>query len=123
MTRLAILVLLTLAVGLAAAWWRARARRASAPAALEGIGARDGWVVFTGRYCATCRQLIERLRGSGETVLPLDIDERPDLAAAHRVTTVPTIVRLERGSVVEGAAGRRPAAELVARHLRATSAV
>src|SRR5688500_8034552 len=99
------------------AWKRWEQARA-APGRVTGVGATEGWVIFTGPFCATCSQIVGRLSRAGEAVTEIDIEVRPDLAAAHDVTTVPTIVRLEQGRVVAGAAGRRPAAALVAEHLR-----
>lgn len=118
MTRLAILFVVSGCVaGLGAAWHRVEARRRG-PSSLPGIGVSDGWVVFSGPYCATCTQLVERLSGAGETVVEIDIDSRPDLVASHEVTTVPTVALLREGEIVAGAAGRRHSADLVTSHLR-----
>ena len=118
MTRLVVVAILLLLMAAAVMAWKRWERTRSAPERLTDIGATEGWVVFTGPFCATCTQIVDRLEGAGETVTAIDVEARPDLAAAHAVTTVPTIVRLEQGAVVAGAAGRRPAAALVAEHLR-----
>ena len=118
MTRALVLLAVAAAVGAAALWWRRAAARRRPPGEVAGVGLSDGWMVFSARFCATCRQLVHRLEEAGEPVVEIDIDARPDLAAAHGVTTVPTLVRLRRGVVVDGAAGRQRSADVVAAYLR-----
>ena len=122
MTRFVVLFIVAAGVGAAALWWRRAAARRRPPGELAGVALSDGWVVFSARFCGTCRQLVRRLEAAGEPVVEIDIDASPGLTAAHGVTTVPTVVRVRRGVVVDGAAGRQRAADVVAAHLRTRAA-
>ena len=118
MTRALVLLAVAAPVGAAALWWRRAAARRRPPDEAAGVGLSDGWMIFSARFCGTCRQLVDRLEEAGEPVVEIDIDARPDLTAAHDVTTVPTVVRLRSGMVVDGAAGRQRSADVVAAYLR-----
>lgn len=62
---------------------------------LTGMALGDCVVCFTASWCTPCQQMqpIEtKLRSEGHDLRVIDIDQRPDLKRAYRVTRVPTFV-------------------------------
>jgi thioredoxin-like negative regulator of GroEL len=66
----------------------------------ESVGAKPRLVFFYSRLCGKCRrvegfvaQVLQRRRNHGTFVLlPIDVEERPDLLERFRVEEVPTLV-------------------------------
>jgi thioredoxin len=76
-------------------------------AELSGIGVRGPAIVqFTTRYCAPCKAAAPRLQAAAdETRIPyrqIDVGERPDVARAYGIRSVPTIAVTGRGGRVLG---------------------
>ena len=76
-------------------------------------------VDFYADWCAPCRMmgpLLERVAaqvaGQG-TVVMVNVDNEPDLAAAFNVSSIPALVMIHRGKVVDGAVGMTPPDRLV----------
>lgn len=72
------------------------------------LDGRPVWVVFTTEYCAVCPRVVAEIESArpAERVLVVDVAERPDLAAAHRVRRAPTVLRADvDGSVLAKLAG------------------
>lgn len=80
-------------------------------------------VEFTASWCAPCRRLAPVLRElaarhAGRVALVVvDVEERPDLAQAWRVSSMPTLLAFRAGQVVAqqvGFSGRAPVERLFA---------
>jgi hypothetical protein len=60
------------------------------------------YVEFTHPLCSECREWEERLRSNGETLITLDVRERPDLARKYGIALVPTVLAVgPDGTVLE----------------------
>ncbi len=108
MTRIQILALLFLLIGVANVWYRRRLAGLQTtgstevlPAELRGPG--PTWVVFTTPTCVTCGPVLDHLRSSerGATVRAIDATERPDLSDLLAVRAAPTVLRADRDGVVD----------------------
>jgi hypothetical protein len=65
-------------------------------------GHSRAYVEFTHPLCSECREWEERLRSNGETLITLDVRERPDLARKYGIAIVPTIFAVGAdGTVLE----------------------
>ncbi len=73
------------------------------PADLAGLDGRSrAYVEFTHPLCSECREWEERLRSDGESVITLDVRERPDLARKYGIAIVPTVLAVgPDGTVLE----------------------
>lgn len=73
------------------------------PADLPGLGAAPrSFVEFTHPLCAECRDWEQRLLGSGEPLLKVDVRDQPDLAKKYGIAIVPTVVAVAPdGEVLE----------------------
>jgi hypothetical protein len=73
------------------------------PADLAGLSDRStAYVEFTHPLCSECREWEERLRSNGETLITLDVRERPDLARKYGIALVPTVLAVRAdGTVLE----------------------
>jgi thioredoxin-like negative regulator of GroEL len=73
------------------------------PADLAGLSDRStAYVEFTHPLCPECREWEERLRSNGETLITLDVRERPDLARKYGIALVPTVLAVRAdGTVLE----------------------
>jgi hypothetical protein len=73
------------------------------PADLAGLDGRSrAYVEFTHPLCSECREWEERLRSDGESVVTLDVRERPDLARKYGIAIVPTVLAVgPDGTVLE----------------------
>jgi uncharacterized protein DUF4395 len=72
------------------------------PADLDGLYGRRTYIEFTHPLCSECREWEERLRSGGESVVTLDVRERPDLARKYGIAIVPTVVAVgPDGTVLE----------------------
>ena len=103
LVRMALLIALLAAIALGWALWR----RPPGKLALRGLGplgvSTPAVVQFTSPSCAPCRAAAPHLRRAAEArgipYLQVDLAERPELASAYGIRTVPTIA-------VAGAGGR-----------------
>jgi uncharacterized protein DUF4395 len=73
------------------------------PADLAGLSdSSRAYVEFTHPLCSECREWEERLRVDGQTLITLDVRERPDLARKYGVAIVPTVIAVAPdGTVLE----------------------
>jgi thiol-disulfide isomerase/thioredoxin len=114
------LVLAVLLGALAASWmmWRRPPRRLAA-AGLDMAGVSDPAVVqFTSPSCGPCRAAAPHLRRAAEAeglpYVQVDLADRPDLASAYGIRTVPTIAVAGRGGRVVDVWTRLPPLEELA---------
>jgi len=107
--RLAVVVVLVVAFGLARLRWQGRRARLAAddravpdlPATLRGEASRT-WVVFTTPTCASCGPVTEHLRAADPdaAIVTVDATEEPGLADAYRVRSAPTVFLADRSGRV-----------------------
>ena len=80
----------------------------------EGLSVADFWA----EWCAPCRMLtpiIEELAGKHQedvSVLKVNVDENPGLAAKFAIHGIPTVVFFKDGKEVERLVGVRPLPEI-----------
>ena len=73
-------------------------------------------VDFWAPWCPPCRALAPTIEAIAEQfegqadVAKLDIDRNPEAAAAHRITSIPTVLIFRGGRVVDRIAGLQPRA-------------
>ncbi len=87
----------------------------------EGIeaGEKPVFVDFWAQWCAPCRMLaptFEKLAekyGTEITFAKANVDELPELAGKFGIRSIPTLLLLRKGKVVEQLVGSRPYEELV----------
>ena len=60
----------------------------------------DVVVEFTHPLCSDCRELEQRLRAEGRTVVTVDVRERPELARKYGIALVPTAVAVDVAGAV-----------------------
>ncbi|MCL2672683.1 MAG: thioredoxin [Clostridiales bacterium] len=69
---------------------------------------------FWASWCGPCRMLMPMVEALAEeyagklTVLKINVDEEPGLAARYSVTTIPTLILLKGGQVLDRSVGARP---------------
>ena len=69
---------------------------------LEGIDGRPVYVEFTHPLCSECHDWERRLSSEPESLLKLDVSDRPELARKYGVAVVPTVLRVAPdGAVLE----------------------
>jgi hypothetical protein len=69
---------------------------------LEGIDGRPVYVEFTHPLCSECHDWERRLSSEPESLLKLDVSDRPELARKYGVAVVPTVLRVAPdGEVLE----------------------
>jgi Domain of unknown function (DUF4395) len=73
------------------------------PADLVGLSNQArAYVEFTHPLCSECREWEERLHSNGDTLITLDVRERPDLARKYGIAIVPTVLAVgPDGTVLE----------------------
>ena len=80
--------------------------------------AKPAFVDFWAEWCAPCRMLsptFERLAetyGNAITFAKVDVDELPELADKYAIRSIPTLLLLREGNVVERLVGLRSQQEL-----------
>jgi thioredoxin 1 len=76
----------------------------------KGLVIVDLWA----EWCAPCRAIAPKLAelkdeyGDRLVVAKVNVDESPDIAAEHRVASIPTLLFFKGGQVVDSLVGNRP---------------
>lgn len=73
---------------------------------------------FSAAWCGPCRMVAPILdeiadERSDIVVGKIDVDEEPELASAFHVSSIPLLVYLKNGEVVDQTLGARPKAQIV----------
>ena len=74
---------------------------------------------FWASWCGPCKMLspiIDQIAAENEDikVCKVDIDEQPELASRYRIMTVPTLMVLKGGQIIEQSVGARPKHQILA---------
>ena len=74
---------------------------------------------FFASWCGPCRMvgpILDEIAEEREDikVCKVDIDEQPELASRYRIMTVPTLMVLKSGQIVEQSVGARPKHQILA---------
>jgi len=116
----AVLLILTIAVGLAARFMQGRARRRLSAQIVgpelvgeDALGARATILQFSTDFCTRCPEVHRDLGDVadarvGVTHLDVDLTHRPDLAKRFHVLQTPTTLILDQDGVVTGRFGGVP---------------
>ncbi len=74
---------------------------------------------FYADWCGPCRMvspLVDKIAEDYDEYLvcKINVDEQPELAAAFSVSSIPTLVVLENGRIINQASGARPLPQILA---------
>ena len=74
---------------------------------------------FYADWCGPCRMvgpIIEEIANERDDIIvgKINVDQNPDLAAAFGVSTIPTLVVIKNGEIVNRSAGARPKPQILA---------
>ena len=74
---------------------------------------------FWAPWCGPCRMvgpILDEIAEDREDikVCKVDIDEQPELASRYRIMTVPTLMVLKGGQIIEQSVGARPKHQILA---------
>lgn len=74
---------------------------------------------FYADWCGPCRMMspiVDEIADEREDILvcKVNVDEEPELAEAFEVFSIPTLVIMQGGKVLEKSAGARPKGQLIA---------
>ena len=76
-------------------------------------------VDFFATWCGPCKMIgpnIEKLaeENAGATVIKIDVDKHPEIAAEYGVQTIPTLIAFKKGQIVNQKIGFIPYPEILA---------
>ena len=126
---IAVLLILTIAVGLAARFMQGRARRRLSAQIVgpelvgeDALGARATILQFSTDFCTRCPEVHRDLGDVadarvGVTHLDVDLTHRPDLAKRFHVLQTPTTLILDRKGIVRARIGGAPRRDALAHEL------
>ncbi len=73
---------------------------------------------FWAAWCGPCQMLLPIIDAVAEEVndvkiCKINVDEEPELAAKYNVMTIPTLIYMKNGTVIETSVGVRPKTEII----------
>ena len=76
-------------------------------------------VDFWASWCGPCRMvgpILDEIAGEREDikVCKVNIDEQPELASRYRIMTIPTLMVLKDGHIIEQSVGAKPKHQILA---------
>ncbi len=75
---------------------------------LQPIAESDVLLYFTAKWCGPCQQmqpLVDKLVREGRAIKTIDVDQAPEMANEHRITSIPCFIRLVGGKGRERVCG------------------
>lgn len=74
---------------------------------------------FFADWCGPCRMvspIVDEIAEEREDIVvgKINVDEEPELSAAFSVSTIPTLVVMKNGKIVNQSSGARPKAQILA---------